>query len=119
MADELIKGLISNKWATDALKNVATSRIRKNVQEYAQTWKRWEVTPSNHGTECGICNIPLWKGDKVRDLNPGCNHVFHYSCIYRYAQRKSPHCPTCEKKICPKISGLTDNVEIDPLSQFL
>jgi hypothetical protein len=100
--------------ATGVLAEKAETEVKNRIQNIAQTWTEWKCTPSNHGMECGICNIPFWTGDKVRDLKPGCVHVFHYECIYRYVQRKSKSCPTCKKSIILKIGVQY----VDPLAQF-
>lgn len=108
------------EWAYTTLANAAQSQIQEQVQQnIAQTWYKWKKTPQNHGMECRICNLPFWTDDKVRDLNPGCSHIFHFDCIYRYVQRKDVKCPTCKARIKPKIQkNISGAYYIDPLSQF-
>lgn len=105
--------------AIDTVTNVLTERaeteMKNKIQNMAQTWIEWKCTPNNHGMECGICKLPFWTGDKVRDLNPGCSHVFHYECIYRFVQRKSKNCPCCQKPIQCKIGVKY----VDPLAKYI
>lgn len=102
-------------WATDTLTKAATTKVTETIQEFAETIRIWKCTPSNHGSQCGVCNIVFWKGDKVRDLLPGCKHTFHFECIYRYVQRKEKYCPVCSKPVRPKIG----QSNVDPLAELL
>lgn len=102
-------------WAMETLTTAATNTARESIQNFAETVQIWKCTPSNHGVECGICNIVFWNGDKTRDLLPSCKHTFHIECIYRYVQRKDKKCPICAMPIKPKIS----QSYVDPLVELL
>lgn len=47
--------------------------------------------------ECPICINELQPGDSVRRL-PGCEHVFHRSCIDLWLLRQA-HCPLCKRDV--------------------
>ena len=101
-------------YLTNLVSRDVHNKVEQTVQQFAETWIIWKITPQNHGSECGICKLELWNGDKVRYIDP-CNHHFHYECIFRYVQRKSTNCPNCSKKIKPKLFSSS----IDPLAKYI
>ncbi|KAH8860410.1 E3 ubiquitin-protein ligase [Schistosoma japonicum] len=54
------------------------------------------------GRQCLLCLMSFKVNDKVRQLSPGCQHIFHSDCIDPWLLHKSPTCPIDEILVQPE-----------------
>ncbi|GAA52279.1 E3 ubiquitin-protein ligase ZSWIM2, partial [Clonorchis sinensis] len=79
------------------------------------------------GRQCRICLMAYQVGDVVRRLSPGCQHIFHATCIDPWLLHRSASCPLDGTPVTPLPldskqntlqTGLTPNSRSSGLSGF-
>nr|CAG4645713.1 EOG090X0ASS [Lynceus sp. MCZ IZ 141354] len=100
---------VTNQFCYEHRINVCEYCMVKDIHRkcVVQSYLLW-LRDSDYDPSCTLCSLPLKSSDASDCVRLTCYHVFHVSCLDKYARSLPPHtapagyvCPTCGMALFP------------------